>query len=252
MQKYQCNGVTKKGIRCSAHNSAVTPEEAFCKRHRNEAVEAFSSRSTSFDSSSGGENTILENRLVELARICNATPDLVLYLQRRFLDIRDGAASMIGTALYDDIDAGSSVSAHSNERPSSAEPLPPSLDALDALDTMRKDASMDARSPRDQDATAMKVQSIVKPHSASANLQHLLQVVKLVLALMVAIVFVRVVEQSEVPIVDAFADVIAEGLSQSKATSLDLIHRLLGEQDESASKVVVKLPTAEAQDSRWW
>lgn len=140
---FQCNGMTRSNTRCKTMKRALTQASAYCKRHQHlqplSHLSSFDQQISSFDqqmaysppmSPSNDDvkmfdappkayhsgNSLLEDRLVELSRTCNATPHLIVYLQRRYMNMRDGAASLIGTLMLDDDedDVGSSVSNHSD------------------------------------------------------------------------------------------------------------------------------------------
>jgi hypothetical protein len=207
---YQCNGVTLSGARCKTMKKVSSPHDAYCKRHAEPSLQSsppsrdyssmpvqpltsptvyygdascWSSNSGNSSNSSNSSNSILENHLIDLCRMCNATPDLILHLQRHYMNMRDGAASLIGTIRMDqDDDVGSSASNHSS----------------------------DAR-------------KLVVPQSTRSG--YVIQIFKFVFTVIMAILFVKVVANSNLSMISRFADAITDAITKSSETSTKLIVR---------------------------
>lgn len=128
---YQCNGTTVFGKRCKTFKFSASQEETYCKRHcaPSEVLTSDTNSSDSEPSYSTGSFkqvrrtpleekidyyaepereprglSILEQRLVELARRNGITAEMVVYIQRQFESILDAATP---SELLDNIDAES-------------------------------------------------------------------------------------------------------------------------------------------------
>lgn len=204
---YQCNGVTLSGARCKTMKKARSPHDAYCKRHAEPSLPpsrdysmpiqplasptVYYGDDSCWSSNSGNttsntshtSNSILENHLIDLCRMCNATPDLILHLQRHYMNMRDGAASLIGTIRMDhDDDVGSSASNHSSD-----------------------------------------AQKLVVPQPTSFG--YVIQIVKFVFTVIMAILFVKVVANSNLTMITRIADAITNAIVKSSDTSAKWIVR---------------------------
>lgn len=160
-----------------------------------QSLHSYSAPTLVYSDSFTSDNSILENRLVELARICNATPDLIVYLQRHYMNMRDGAASLIGTITRDvDDDVGSSVSTHSDD------------------DGTKRGSTYTHRSA----------------------ISYVILLFKFVCALITAILFVKFAVHAQLSMMGNVVDAIAETITMSSTSSVELIMRLLGDQQANA------------------